>query len=509
MHMQGSERALRQRLRNDFLFYAKNCLQIRTKTSTIEPLVLNKVQLYVHELLERQLQTTGKVRAIILKGRQQGCSTYIEGRLYWKTTQGKGLRTFILTHEDQATQNLFAMASLYHDSCPIFVRPSTSSNNAKEMFFDKLNSGYRVGTAKNRGTGRSSTINYFHGSEVAFWPFADEHAAGVMQAIPSGEAGCGTEVILESTANGFGNYFQNVWRDAEKGVNGYLPIFIPWFWQDEYREGLPLDFSLDDEEEQYKELYQLTDAQILWRRNKIAEFHGDSSRFDQEYPATAALAFRMSTTDSYIKPIDVMKARKYTLPEYAGGARIGGCDPAGGGLGSDRSTLCMRVSRKVFPLQVYTTAKPMELVYHIIAYIKDNRLDKMFIDMGGLGAGVVDRLNELGHGDKIVPVDFGGEADDKTRYRNKRAEMWSRMKEYIEQTMPVDLPDSDSLHMDICSVRQEFQSDSRVLLESKKSIKSRGLPSPDEGDALALTFASPVGDAMKDKEIQYDDRWLV
>src|SRR5262249_59037905 len=93
-------------------------------------------------------------------------------------------------------------------------------------------SGYKVGTAGTKAVGRSSTIQLFHGSEVAFWPFADTHAAGILQAVPNED---NTEIILESTANGIGNFFHQAWRDAEAGKNDYIAIFVPWFWQEEYR----------------------------------------------------------------------------------------------------------------------------------------------------------------------------------------------------------------------------------------------------------------------------------
>ena len=71
---------------NDFEFYAEHCLKIRTKTDGLQPLLLNEAQRYVHEIAERQLRERGKVRIMVLKGRQQGMSTYIEARFYWKVT---------------------------------------------------------------------------------------------------------------------------------------------------------------------------------------------------------------------------------------------------------------------------------------------------------------------------------------------------------------------------------------------------------------------------------------
>ncbi len=77
------ERAIRRRLKGDFPHYAARCLKIRPKQGGLIPFELNAVQRTIHERLEHQLTETGRVRALILKARQPGCSTYIEGRDYW------------------------------------------------------------------------------------------------------------------------------------------------------------------------------------------------------------------------------------------------------------------------------------------------------------------------------------------------------------------------------------------------------------------------------------------
>jgi len=198
---------IKQRLKDDFAHYASKCLQVRSKNGDILLFTLNKAQKYVHSKLEEQKKNTGKVRALILKGRQQGMSTYVGGRFYHQTTHRFGCQTFILTHALDATQNLYKMAQRFHEYCPPVVRPQVSTSNAKELIFGLLESGYKVGTAENKAVGRSSTIQLFHGSEVAFWSNADEHAKGILQAIPEMS---GTECILESTANGIGNYFHQM-----------------------------------------------------------------------------------------------------------------------------------------------------------------------------------------------------------------------------------------------------------------------------------------------------------
>src|SRR5690606_9744429 len=125
------ERAIRQRLKNDFSHYASKCLRIRAKDGSITPLDLNEAQSYLHSRLEAQREKTGKVRALVLKGRQQGISTYVGGRFYHRVTHHKGLRCFILTHEQDATNNLFGMVDRYHQHVPEVVKPSTSAANAK------------------------------------------------------------------------------------------------------------------------------------------------------------------------------------------------------------------------------------------------------------------------------------------------------------------------------------------------------------------------------------------
>jgi len=212
-------------LKDDFQLYASRCLVIRTKEDGVIPFVLNDAQLHIHQVAEEQLAKYGWVRIIVLKGRQQGMSTYIEGRFYWKVTHLKGQRAYILTHEADATANLFAMVSRYHENCPVELRPHTDRDSGKELNFDGLDSGYKVGTAGTKGTGRSSTIQFFHGSEVAFWPHAGTHATGVMQAVPSTSG----EVFLESTSDGMGNYFHQTWVHAVAGLNDFIAVFIPWF----------------------------------------------------------------------------------------------------------------------------------------------------------------------------------------------------------------------------------------------------------------------------------------
>ncbi len=487
------------RMSADLPFYAWECLKIKAKSGQLVPFQFNRAQQHIHEQLERQRLLTGRVRALILKGRQQGCSTYVGGRYYHRTTLSEGIRTFILTHEDSATQNLFDMVNRFHDNCPVAVRQTTKAANAKELSFDKLDGGYKVGTAGTKGVGRSSTIQLFHGSEVAFWPHAETHAAGVLQAVPDEE---GTEVILESTANGVGNFFHQKWRDAERGVGDFIAIFVPWYWQEEYRKPLPEGFSYTVEEQEYMEMYGLDAEQIAWRRNKIAELK-DDALFKQEYPATSAEAFQMSGHDSYIKPELVARARKAVAEES--GPLVIGLDPAR--FGTDSSAMALRRGRKVMKVERRHKLDTMECAGWAKQIIDKEKPARLFIDVGGLGAGVYDRLNELGYGEIVRPINFGSAPFEPPKLGddgkpipgplNRRAEMWMKSKDWLEDVAGVALPDDDALQADACGPGYKYDSTTRLVLESKEDMRRRGLTSPDGWDAVALTFAEPVAPPKK------------
>jgi len=487
--MTPQEIAIRTRLRDDFEHYSAKCLRIRTKEGSVKPFSLNTAQRYIHACLEQQKKETGKVRAIILKGRQQGCSTYVGGRFYWQVTHRKGVRAFILTHEAESTAALFEMTERYHENCNALVKPETGASNAKELIFSKLDSGYKVGTAGNKSVGRGTTVQFFHGSEVAFWPHAAEHSKGILQAVPDA---AGTEIILESTANGIGNYFHQQWQQAEAGESDFQAIFVPWFWQVEYTRAVPADFKKTIAESELAATYGLTDEQVAFRRIKIAELSADGIdgelAFKQEYPMTAAEAFVVSGGNTLISPELVAKARKKKVLAY--GDLIIGVDPAR--FGDDRTAIIRRRGRAAYDLETHEQLSVTEVAGLVGSIIKDENPDQVAIDVGGLGAGVYDILVSRGFGEIVKAVNFGSAAHDPTLYLNRRAEMWWTMRNWLAGELDVMIPDLDALHTDLCAPQYKYNPQSRRQLESKDEIKKRGFRSTDCADALALTFAEPV-----------------
>jgi hypothetical protein len=309
------------RLRNDLEYFCQHALKIRPKSGPLECFQLNPAQRKLHEIIEEQKAKTGKVRVIVLKARQLGVSTYVAARLYHRTINSLGLRTIIIGHERAASRNLFALVKRFHDNLPDELRPHTGVSNAEELVFDKIDSGYLVSVATTEGAGRSATAQLLHASETAFWPDLPTQMAALMQTIPDLP---GTEIILESTAFGF-NDFHRLWSKAESGESEFLPIYLPWSIDPNYRRAVDSSFVPDADERALMELHGLEPEQIAWRRAKISQL-GSADYFCQEYPITAAEAFVSSTFDSFIPAPLVIAARREKIEAF--GPLILGVVPA-------------------------------------------------------------------------------------------------------------------------------------------------------------------------------------
>lgn len=309
------------RIRNDFAWYSEKFLKIRDKKGKLVPFQLNDAQLIL-ERVDRFCTENGILRRyIILKARQMGISTYTEGKMFRNTATKQLVNTMIITQEDKATQNLFNMSKLYYDELPVDLKPMRKKCNEKALVFENptndieekynnpgLRSKYTVATANVTEAGRSSTLTNLHASEVAFWAKPDVTMTGLMQAIADE---MDTLVILESTANGVGGYFYDMWQQAVKGENDFIPIFLPWYTDPGYvREFADTKQKKDfikmvnqsynnDKGEKIntyyyniKESFKLSYEQLHWYwftlRNKC---QNDEDKMHQEYPTTPEEAF--------------------------------------------------------------------------------------------------------------------------------------------------------------------------------------------------------------------------
>jgi hypothetical protein len=500
------------KLKGDLEYFA-GFLKIRPKVGSLAPFVLNSAQRELHRIIEEQKAKTGRVRVVVLKARQLGVSTYCAARFYHRTISNPGLRTIIIGHKVDASRNLFQIVKRFHDNLPDDLRPSIAVSNAEELIFDRLDSGYLVTVATTEGAGRSATAQLLHASETAFWPDLATQWASVLQTIPDAD---GTEVIVETTANGY-NDFHKLWRKAEAGESESLPVFLPWSLAPEYRAKLPDDFEMTGAEKRLAELHGLDREQIAWRRAKVSQLGGEEL-FSQEYPLVASEAFISANFDSFIPADLVLRARKENIEPY--GELIIGVDPAG--TGTDFTAIAWRRGHAITKIEKQRNLDTMQTTGWINRIIADDKPARVNVDVGGLGIGIYDRLLEQGHSRSLInAVNFAGKPMeppplDETGKpgggpSNRRAEMWNNLKTALQGRL--SLPDRDSLQGDLVSVGYKYNSSGQLTLESKQDLR-RGVPSPDEGDAVALCFSEPYGSpVIKGREfyrrIEYPKRAIV
>lgn len=477
-------------IKNSLTYFARNFLWIKTKDAKIVPLELNESQLYFHRKCEGMRKRTGKVRILVVKGRQSGISTYVAARFYHKTITLKATGTFILSHEASTTDKLFKMVKLYQEKNTI--APSVKKSNSRELDFESTNSSYYVGTAGSGDVGRGGTVQLLHGSEVAMWKNTDDIQTGLMESVPDLPK---TEIILESTAKGMGNFFHRMVVDSIAGKNDYEVVFLPWYWMSEY-EADTLRFEPDEEELEYAVLYlseydkgtQL--RKLAWRRNKIGTL-GSAWKFKQEYPSNVQEAFQTST-DTLIKAEKILEARKNRIINNRGHLIIG-VDPARTG---DRIAIVFRRGRVIERvIKMDHTGDDMVLVGQVAKYIDKYDPIACNIDCTNSYA-IYDRLKELGY-QCANGIHFSHRATEHELYLNKRVEMWCNLRDWIEGG-DVDIPDDDEFHIDLTSVPDYLGgSDTKIRLVSKDKIKEVCGLSPDLGDGAALTFAVPISERAK------------
>lgn len=198
------------------------------------------------------------------------------------------------------------------------------------------------------------------------------------------------------------------------------------------------------------------------------------------FPSASSLQFIDSDTVDAARKREVEQSRHESI--------IVGVDPAR--FGDDASTIYTRQGRdgRTFPPLRYRGIDTMHLAARVTEHVNflrsAGRHVLIAVDGGGVGGGVIDRLRMVGM--DCIEVQFGGKANDSKRFANRRAEIWSLMREWLKGGA---LPDDEELATDLQSVEYGFNAQDAILLESKQSMKARGLASPDAADALAVTFA--------------------
>jgi hypothetical protein len=258
-------------------------VKIDNKEGLVLPLIPNRMQRYFHYNKAN--------RNIILKHRQGGFSTFYLADMFTDCLVYPNDNCAVISHETRATQRLLDRVNQFYKRMDD-PKPKLDIESRSELKFEDLNSGIYVGTAGSKAFGRGDTIKKAHLSEYAFYENARVILNGVEDAVP-----LTGEITLECSPNGEDTDFYEQWVRAREGKSPYKPFFFPWWWSDDYRIEIGSELALECdrgelvytvEEQELVGKYELCEAQIRWRRYKIAEKQG---LFWQEYPEDEVSCF--------------------------------------------------------------------------------------------------------------------------------------------------------------------------------------------------------------------------
>lgn len=232
----------------------------------------------------------------------------------------------------------------------------------------------------------------------------------------------------------------------------------------------------------------------ITNKDQIAQWVADYGEDSDFVRVRVKGVFPRAGSQQFIDLERVEEAQKREAAHIPSDALVLGVDVAR--FGDDQTVICPRRGRDARTREWITLrgADTMQVAGRVAELAGQIKPDAIFVDEGGLGAGVVDRLKQLNvHG--VIGVNFGSAPDtvnpvaDGVRVKNKRAEMWARMREWLRNGA---IPEDYELASDLTGVEYGYDADNAIQLERKEAMKKRGLASPDKGDALALTFAYPV-----------------
>ena len=291
------------------------------KDKNTVPFFLNDVQQEFIGILNENIQKYEdkklvNLKFLVLKGRQQGFTSVITAYQLACTLLRKNFTGFTLADTADNVKTIFQDKAKYlYNNLPSILRPTEKYNSKTELFFEKMNSSWRINVATAE-VGRSRTINFFHGSEAAFW-------TALISDIQSslGEALTKDSIqILESTANGY-NEFKDLWDSGE-----WINCFFEWWKTKEYVlnfESIEIkeEFKANIEEKEswiwnrlrwLKNKIKLKDEQLYWYYKKYNSYL-NKDKIKQEYPCTAEEAFLNS--GNCVFDSEILMQRKTELEE--------------------------------------------------------------------------------------------------------------------------------------------------------------------------------------------------
>jgi len=285
--------------RHHFSNYATDCLKIANKDGLLVPLRLNSTQRFVLEQIRLARKAGRPPRIIVLKSRQVGVSTLAEALLFHACHLCDNRSALVLAHNIKSARAIFRMTKRFLENLPPEMKPKRKLDNVHEIHFSENDSRLQVEVT---GEVRGYTAQYVHLSELAFYDNDAETLRSVMQSVPRSTDSL---VVIESTANGVGNKFHELWvnairdsqdRELPDWERGWTPVFIPWFRHEEYRiKPWFLREETTQEEEDIMRRLKIALDRIAWRRWCLkTNCDGDRDTFNVEYPETWKSAFLLS-----------------------------------------------------------------------------------------------------------------------------------------------------------------------------------------------------------------------
>ena len=303
----------RLRIMEDFEFWCARCVTIRDKLNgRIVPFVLNRPQRHLLSVMEGQRTAGRPVRVILLKARQWGGSTLVQMYMAWmQLVRHKGWNSLICGHQHVTSKGIKRMYNLLLRNYPRELLDDDES----PLRFTKLEGQPNVqqlecrdclvltGSARSEDAVRGYDISMAHLSEVAFWQTSAMHNPDDVVRSVCGSVVLKPEsvIVLESTANGVGDYFHDEWLRAEMGHSDKEAVFVPWHEIGIYSKPVDDVDALWHEMDEYEHrLWEdgLTLEQINWYHYKRKEYR-EQSLMMSEYPGSPSEAFVASGSNPF------------------------------------------------------------------------------------------------------------------------------------------------------------------------------------------------------------------
>lgn len=471
-------------------------LQIIDKRGKRVRLQPNDEQMRIIEALR------GELDALIMKGRQIGSSTIICAWMFWKAyTSTEPLTLATMSHKAGSARHLLGIIKKMHDTLPPALRRDVLVDNGQEFRFADTGAGIIAVSAEGKGGLRSFSCNALHISEFAFADAPEELKATAISALNGGK------LIIESTANRWGDGLHREWMRGERGEADWNRIFFPWFAHRDYtldvptdEEGEPIPLSWRDDEIALQERWGLTEGQLLWRRKTIGKL--GIEKFRREFPSSVEEAYLVSGSTYFaesdfvdVEIVDVENSHwtQFEEPQehdaYAVGVDVSA------GVGKDYSVIYVISKLTNSPVAFWrsNTVEPTALAEQIIDIATDYNRALVLVEANNFGGIVLNQMRHEGYSNLWKQSD----GRDWITSAKSKAHAFEMLKKQIKS--------GAVRHLDKL-VYEELRT---ITVNHRGTIELAAADADGHSDsAMALTFAYVCLDKVKLPEVFVMPSWI-